>query len=101
MNKKETVIKFEKHISVPNLGFNLDFDDFNFIKYEFTQKLKWFEDEFDLILGSKTITEMDVELAFAILDHLSETINKYGDKGLLFDLVSTLNNIEKKYPEYF
>ncbi len=103
MNKKETVINFEIDPSIPKLRLNLDFDDFNFIKHEFTQKLKWFEDEFDEILGLKThnITEIDIELAFEILDRLSETINKYRDKGLLLELVSTLKNIEKKYPEFF
>ncbi len=100
MNKKENVINFEINPSIPKLRLNLDF---NFIKHEFTQNLKWFEDEVDEILGSKThnITEIDIEIAFEILDHLSETINKYRDKGLLFELVSTLNNIEKRYPEFF
>ena len=103
MNKKENVINFEINPSIPKLRLNLDSNDFNFIKHEFTQNLKWFEDEFDEILGSKThnITEIDIELAFEILDRLSETINKYRDKGLLLELVSTLNNIEKKYPEFF
>lgn len=103
MNEKENLSKFERIISFPKLGLNLDFDDFNVIKHEFTHQLKWFEEEFDLILGSKThnITKIDAELAFAILDRLSETINEYRDKGLLFELITTLNNIEKKYPEYF
>ncbi|GAF85890.1 unnamed protein product, partial [marine sediment metagenome] len=98
MNKKETVIKFEKDISVPNLGFNLDFDDYIFLKHEFKQKLKWFEDEFDELLGSKThnTTKKDIELVNEILDRLSETINEYRDEKLLFKLVSTLNKIEKK-----
>ncbi|MBY9004707.1 MAG: hypothetical protein KGD73_12085 [Candidatus Lokiarchaeota archaeon] len=100
MNKKENVINFEINPSIPKLRLNLDF---NFIKHEFTQNLKWFEDEVDEILGSKThnITEIDVKLAFAILDRLSETINKYRDKGLLLELLTTLDNIEKKFPEYF
>ena len=103
MNEKEILSKFGKSISFPNLGLNLDFNDFNFFKNEFTQQLRWFKDEFDVILGSKinNITERDVDLAFAILDRLTETINKYRDKGLLFELINTLNNIEKKYPEYF
>jgi len=103
MKDKETGIKFEKDASVPNLGLILDFDDFNFIKHEFTQKLKWFEDEFDELLGTKThnITEKDIELAHEILDRLSETINEYRDEDLLYELVSTLNKIEKNHPEFF
>lgn len=82
---------------------NLDFDDFNFIKHEFKQKLKWFEDEFDELLGSKTdsLTKNDIKLANEILDRLSNTINEYRDEKLLFELVTTLNNIEKKHPEFF
>lgn len=82
---------------------NLDFDDFKFIKHEFKEKLKWFEDEFDELLGSKThaLTKEDIKLANEILDRLSNTINEYRDEKLLFELVSTLNNIEKKHPEFF
>jgi len=103
MKNKQIDITDEKESSVPNLYLNIDFDEVNFIRLEFRQKLKWFEDEFDLILGGKTqnITEMDGKLAFAILDRLSETINQYRDKGVVFELVNTLNNIEKKYPRFF
>lgn len=95
--------RFRKKKFTPIIGFNSNFEDFNSIKYEFIKELKWFEDEFDVILGSKTenISELDVELAFAILDHLSETINKYRDKRLIFELVTSLNNIERKYHELF
>ena len=88
---------------VPNILLNPDFNDFNFIKHEFTQKLKWFEDEFDELLGSKThnITEKDIELAYEILDRLSETINEYRDEDLCYELLSTLNNIERNHPEFF
>ena len=103
MNKKETVINFEIDPSIPKLRLNLDFDDFIFLKNEFKQQLKWFEDEFDELFGSKTynITETDIELVNEILDRLSETINEYRDEKLLFRLVSTINNIEKKHPEIF
>ena len=82
---------------------NLDFDDFNFIKHEFKEKLKWFEEEFDELLGSKThsLTKEDIKLANEILDRLSNTINEYRDEKLLFELVTTLNNIEKKHPKFF
>jgi len=82
---------------------DLDFDDFKFIKHEFKEKLKWFEDEFDELLGSKThaLTKEEIQLANEILDRLSNTINEYRDEKLLFELVSTLNNIEKKHPEFF
>ena len=88
---------------VPNILLNPDFNDFNFIKHEFTQKLKWFEDEFDELLGTKThnITEKDIELAHEILDRLSETINEYRDEDLCDELVSSLNNIEKNHLEFF
>jgi hypothetical protein len=82
---------------------NLKFDDQNFIKKEFTQKLNWFEEEFDMIFKNKThnYTKNDLTLANEILDKLSETINENRNEKLLFDLVTTLNNIEKKHPEFF
>jgi len=103
MKDKETVIQFEKDASDLNLELSLDSDDVYFIKHEFTQKLKWFEDEFDELFASKVhnITEKDIELVHEILDQLSETINEYRDEDLLYELVSTLNNIERNHPEFF
>ena len=103
MKDKETVIQFEKDASDLNLELSLDSDDVNFIKHEFTQKLKWFEDEFDELFASKVhnITEKDIELVHEILDQLSEMINEYRDEDLLYELVSTLNNIERNHPEFF
>jgi len=82
---------------------NLKIDDQNLIKKEFKQKLIWFEEEFDMIFKNKTYnyTKNDLKLANEILDKLSETINEYRNEKLLFDLVSTLNNIERKHPEFF
>jgi len=82
---------------------NLKIDDQNLIKREFKEKLLWFEEEFDMIFKSKTYnyTQNDLKLANEILDKLSETINEYRNERLLFDLVSTLNNIERKHPEFF
>ena len=82
---------------------NLRFDDQNLIKEEFKEKLNWFEEEFDMIFRNKTrtYTKDDLRLANEILDKLSETVNEYRNEKLLFDLVSTLNNIEKKHPEFF
>jgi len=82
---------------------DLNFDDFKFIKHEFKEKLKWYEEEFDALLGPKTqaLTKQDIKLANEILDRLSNTINEYRDEKLLFELVTTLNNIEKKHPEFF
>ncbi len=82
---------------------NLNFDDFSYIKSEFKQKLRWFEEEFDLIFKNKTYnyTKDEIQLANEILDHLSETINEYRDERLLFHLVNSLNSIERKHPEFF
>jgi hypothetical protein len=82
---------------------NLNFEDQSYIKSEFKQKLRWFEEEFDLIFKNKTYnyTKDDIHLANEILDRLSETINEYRNEKLLFHLVSTLNNIERKHPEFF
>jgi len=82
---------------------NLKIDDQNLIKKEFKQKLIWFEEEFDMIFKNKSYnyTKNDLKLANEILDKLSETINEYRNEKLLFDLVSTLNNIERKHPEFF
>lgn len=82
---------------------SLNFDDYKTIKREFKQKLRWFEEEFELIFKNKThnYTKADIKLANEILDRLSETINEYRDEKLLYHLVSTLNNIERSHPEFF
>ena len=82
---------------------NLNFDDYKNIKREFKQKLRWFEEEFELIFKNKShnYSKEDIKLANEILDRLSETINEYRDEKLLYHLVSTLNNIERNHPEFF
>ena len=82
---------------------NLNFDDQSYIKSEFKEKLRWFEQEFDLIFKNKTYnySEEDICLANEILDRLSETINEYKNEKLLYYLVNTLNSIEQKHPEFF
>ena len=81
---------------------NLNVDDSE-ASIEFKQKLLWFEEEFDLIFRNKThhYTNEDIKLANQLLDRLSETINEYRDEKLLYPLVSALNNIERKHPEFF
>jgi len=70
---------------------------------EFKDQLQWFENEFDEIFqkGSIKLTEYEKNLANAMLNKLSESINQCKDEKLLYDLVSTLNSIEKKHPELF
>ncbi|MFX1322240.1 MAG: hypothetical protein ACFFAQ_11415 [Promethearchaeota archaeon] len=82
---------------------NLEFNKEESLKREFQRKLNWFEEEFDLIFKNKThyYTKEDIKLANKILDKLSETINQYKNEKLLYSLVKTLNNIEKKHPEFF
>jgi len=77
--------------------------DNNELRIEFKQKLKWFEEEFDLIFKNKmrNYTREEKKLAYSLLNKLSETINEYPDETLISPLVSTLNAIEKKYPEFF
>ena len=81
---------------------NLNIDDSE-VSIEFKKKLRWFEEEFDLIFRNKThhYTNEDIKLANQLLDRLSETINEYRNEKLLYPLVSTLNNIERKHPEFF
>ena len=81
---------------------NLNLDD-NELRIEFKQKLRWFEEEFDLIFKNKmrNYTKEEKKLAYSLLNKLSETINEYRDETLISPLVSTLNAIEKKYPEFF
>lgn len=81
---------------------NLNVNDSE-INIEFKQKLRWFEEEFDLIFRNKThhYNKDDFKLANLLLDRLSETINEYRDEKLLYPLVSALNNIERKHPEFF
>jgi hypothetical protein len=70
---------------------------------EFKHQLQWFENEFDEIFQNNSIklTEFEKNLANALLNKLSESINQCKDERLLYDLVSTLNSIEKKHPELF
>ena len=70
---------------------------------EFQRQLKWFEKEFDEIFQNNSVrlTEFEKNLANSLLNKLSESINQCKDEKLLYNLVSTLNNIEKKHPELF
>jgi hypothetical protein len=62
----------------------------------YRRELKWFEDEFNHIFGSKTkLTERDRELAKMLKNKLFETINESNNKQLLGALVETLNKIEE------
>jgi len=81
----------------------LNYNSENLQKEEFQQHLYWFETEFDEIFQNKseTLTEFEKKLANSLLNKLSESINQCQDEKLLYDLVSTLNNIEKKHPELF
>jgi hypothetical protein len=103
MNKKKTDLQWELDASVSDLLLDSNNEDFDLIKHEFMQRMKWFQEEFDEIFSLKAyaITEKESELACEILDELSETINEYRDEGMLQELVSTLNKIEKNHPELF
>ena len=81
----------------------LNYNSENLQNEEFHEQLKWFETEFDEIfqIGSVKLTEFEKDLANSLLNKLSESINQCNDEKLLYDLVSTLNNIEKKHPELF
>ena len=70
---------------------------------QFQRQLKWFEREFDEIFQNNSVklTEFEKDLANSLLNKLSESINQCKDENLLYNLVSTLNNIEKKHPELF
>lgn len=81
----------------------LNYNSENLQKEEFKDELQWFEAEFDEIFQSTLVelTEYEKNLANSLLNKLSESINQCHDEKLLYDLVSTLNNIEKKHPELF
>jgi len=81
----------------------LNYNSENLQKEEFKDELQWFEAEFDEIFQSTSVelTEYEKNLANSLLNKLSESINQCHDEKLLYDLVSTLNNIEKKHPELF
>ena len=79
-----------------------DDDVTNEEKREFTEKLRWFEDEFDIIFNkTQDVNRDDIKLANHLLEKMSETINEYRNEQYLFTLTSTLHNIEKKHPEFF
>ena len=81
----------------------LNYNSENLQKEEFQEQLKWFEAEFDEIFKDHLVepTEYEKSLANSLLNKLSESINQCQDETLLYDLVTTLNNIEKKHPELF
>ncbi len=81
----------------------LNYNSENLQKEEFQQHLYWFETEFDEIFQNKSesLTEFEKNLANSLLNKLSESINQCQDEKLLYNLVTTLNNIEKKHPELF
>ena len=77
--------------------------NYNEIREEFKEKLSWFEEEFDLIFRKKArnYTRKEIRLAYNLLNKLTDTINEYRDTSLISPLVSTLNAIERKHPEFF
>ena len=81
----------------------LNYNSENLQKEEFQEQLRWFETEFDEIFQNKAVklTEFEKDLANSLLNKLSESINQCHDENLLYDLVTTLNSIEKKHPELF
>jgi arsenate reductase-like glutaredoxin family protein len=81
----------------------LNYDSEKVQKEEFKEHLKWFEEEFDEIFQNKghNYSKDDKNLANLLLNRLSESINDCNDEHLLYDLVSTLNNIERKHPDLF
>ena len=81
----------------------LNYNSENLQKEEFHEQLRWFEAEFDEIFQNKAVepTEFEKNLANSLLNKLSESINQCQDEMLLYDLVSTLNSIEKKHPTLF
>ena len=81
----------------------LNYNSENLQKEEFQQHLYWFETEFDEIFQNKSekLSEFEKKIANSLLNKLSESINQCQDEKLLYDLVSTLNNIEKKHPQLF
>jgi hypothetical protein len=81
----------------------LNYNSENLQKEEFQGELRWFEAEFDEIFQNKSVklTEYEKNLANSLLNKLSESINQCHDEKLLYDLVNTLNSIEKKHPELF
>jgi len=79
----------------------LIYEDDDVTKKEFTEKLRWYEEEFDIIFNKTHTTKEDIRLANKLLERMSETINEYRNEKYLFNLTSTLHNIEKKHPEFF
>ena len=81
----------------------LNYNSENLQKEEFQQHLLWYEAEFDEIFQNKSenLSKFEKNIANSLLNKLSESINQCQDETLLYDLVSTLNNIEKKHPELF
>lgn len=81
----------------------LNYNSENLQKEEFQEHLRWFEAEFDEIFQNNSVEPTDYErnLANSLLNKLSESINQCQDEKLLYDLVSTLNSIEKKHPVLF
>lgn len=77
--------------------------NYNEIREEFKEKLRWFEEEFDLVFRKKThnYTREEIRLAYNLINKLTDTIHEYHDTSLISPLVSTLKAIERKHPEFF
>ena len=82
---------------------NLRVDISTIIRFEFKHTLKWFEEEFEILFGSidQHPNKEEFMRANEILDQFSKMVNEYRDEDLLFELVNSLNIIEKKFPLLF
>ncbi|TFG18123.1 MAG: hypothetical protein EU533_07895 [Promethearchaeota archaeon] len=82
---------------------NLRLDTSTIIRFEFKKILKWFEEEFEILFGfmDQHPNKEQFMLANEILDQFSKMVNEYRDADLLFELVNSLDTIEKKFPLLF
>ena len=66
------------------------------------QDLFWIEDEFDILFQNKqSFSKGDINVANQMLDKLTENFSNFNNEKMVQLLAQTLENIRKKYPEFF
>ncbi|MFW9898692.1 MAG: hypothetical protein ACFFDO_05470 [Candidatus Thorarchaeota archaeon] len=72
------------------------------LKESLIQDVHWYEEEFDLIFKNKNnYTVKDLQLANLILEKLAKILGICQSEQLMDSLASTINNIKKRYPDFF
>jgi len=69
----------------------------------FSEELYWYGEEFMIYFGKKVenYTQKKFFIAHQILTNMAQLLDVYSDETYLKEFSSFLQNVEKKYPEFF